>query len=268
MAAVAVVWWSWARLAAERAKKEPTLAEAPLHLAADASPLEWECCVCDESTRSFASLLRNPFEKERLAEWFRTAAAMPSWRQPPLRGGMPLPRRAAWFVRAGCRCAYEYGGTRWPPEAMPAWLLDVERGVWAALRGGEGEGAALEAPNSCVLNLYEDGRNLVDWHADDEPLFQGQHRDCCIVSLSLGAARQFDLRRRRALGPKREHVALELCDGDVLTMEGLFQKHWQHRVPRRLEVSGPRINFTWRTIALHSAADGCPLAASCDPAAC
>ena len=56
---------------------------------------------------------------------------------------------------------------------------------------------------------------------------------------------------------KRGHVHLK--NGDILTMEGLFQKYYQHRVPRQGKCTEPRINFTWRYIVNHSEADGCKL---------
>eukprot|EP00435_Cladocopium_sp_Y103_P010986 s5029_g2.t2 len=46
-------------------------------------------------------------------------------------------------------------------------------------------------PNSANLNLYRDGRQGVGWHADDELLFKGKDSDCPVVSISLGAAREF-----------------------------------------------------------------------------
>merc|ERR1712107_154362 len=49
-------------------------------------------------------------------------------------------------------------------------------------------------PNSCNLNCYADGSDSIDWHADDEPLFQGQALDCRIISLSLGEVRTFELK--------------------------------------------------------------------------
>ncbi|CAE7851082.1 yciO [Symbiodinium sp. KB8] len=46
-------------------------------------------------------------------------------------------------------------------------------------------------PNSANINLYRDGRQGVGWHADDESLFCGKDSDCPVVSISLGATREF-----------------------------------------------------------------------------
>lgn len=44
------------------------------------------------------------------------------------------------------------------------------------------QGGALERPNSCVANFYSDGMQSVDWHADNEPLFEGLLDDCAQTS--------------------------------------------------------------------------------------
>eukprot|EP00438_Fugacium_kawagutii_P018235 Skav218350 [mRNA] locus=scaffold755:1221091:1228885:- [translate_table: standard] len=100
-------------------------------------------------------------------------------------------------------------------------------------------------PNSCNLNLYEaareDGGMSVGWHADDESLFQGNEVDVRILSLSLGARRKFELRANwpAETGEPPKSVMLSgvawswlLGDGDMMTMEGMTQKHFQHRVPK------------------------------------
>eukprot|EP00415_Alexandrium_ostenfeldii_P003916 UN3916 len=103
----------------------------------------------------------------------------------------------------------------------------------------------------------------VGWHADDEQLFQGRFRDCRIISLSLGAPRNFELRLNWPQdGDKEPLVRLPLGNGDICTMEGMAQKHFQHRVPREDNVVGARINLTWRWIVKHGPC--CP-AGRCRP---
>ena len=52
--------------------------------------------------------------------------------------------------------------------------------------------------------------------------------------MSLGAARTFQIKGNWRGAPLH---SLELKDGDLLTMEGMTQKHFQHRVP------GPRYPY-------------------------
>ncbi|CAJ1460857.1 unnamed protein product [Effrenium voratum] len=235
----------------------PSLEAKPLRLIGEGCQ-DWERCVNDVWCRSFASLRRCPFPEEDLDRWWHAALSETPWQRPTVRGGRPLPRSAAWFIRKGCHCCYEYNGTAWPAMEFPEWLQQVEEAVWEVCKDWKGE--AFEAPNSCVVNLYADGTESVDWHADNEPLFQGLEDDCRIVSLSLGETRRFELRRRRELSNPRQHadrVVLDLNAGDIVTMEGCFQKHWYHRVPKEVVATAPRINLTWRTIRSHSAT--CPL---------
>ena len=71
-----------------------------------------------------------------------------------------------------------------------------------------------------------------------------------IISLSLGASRTFSI-RSVARGSRRSPLEVELAHGDILTMEGLFQTHWQHAVLRSSVPSGCRVNLTWRWVSSH-----------------
>ena len=119
--------------------------------------------------------------------------------------------------------------------------------------------------NSLLLNRYRDGRDAMGWHADDEPELDPS---APIASLSLGASRDFRLRPRssprRAPGlppPEGYSTArgstadspcapfnLKLAHGDLLLMEPPSQLWWQHAVPRRLRVTGQRLNLTFRVV--------------------
>mmetsp|Transcript_102739 Transcript_102739/g.142061 ORF Transcript_102739/g.142061 Transcript_102739/m.142061 type:complete len:126 (-) Transcript_102739:24-401(-) len=110
-------------------------------------------------------------------------------------------------------------------------------------------------PNSCNLNLYEDGAMSVGWHADDEKLFQGRYNDIRIISVSFGETRTFELRTTAPEDGERVKHKMQLRDGDICTMEGLAQKHYQHRVPKE-DALGPRINLTWRWVRKHK--EECP----------
>lgn len=107
-------------------------------------------------------------------------------------------------------------------------------------------------PTSCNLNLYEDGGMSVGWHSDDERLFQGKFQDIRILSLSLGVSRKFEMRANWPEENEKQHRRVLLASGDIMTMEGMLQKHFQHRVPREENIQGPRINLTWRWIAKHN----------------
>lgn len=79
-----------------------------------------------------------------------------------------------------------------------------------------------------------------------------------ILSLSLGQERCFEMKAPSiAEGEQKTHVKLDLRDGDLCTMEGLFQKYYQHAVLRENKKVAARINITWRWVVEHAA--DCPL---------
>merc|ERR1712187_157933 len=218
-----------------------------LTLLGEACPeLQWNYVFSDESRRSFAGYLAGGIDKEAAARFFMEVRDGTSWQLPQGPGG-PIPRKTAWMVAEGCTCTYRYGGIQVQPQIFPPWMLALMQAVMP--RCGLGPGASL--PNSCNLNLYEDGNMSVGWHSDDEPLFQGKFRDCRIISLSLGTRRRFELRLNWPGEQEQPLIWLQLGNGDLCTMEGMPQKHLQHRVAKEANVSGARINLTWRWIVKH-----------------
>ncbi|CAE8709106.1 unnamed protein product [Polarella glacialis] len=164
-----------------------------------------------------------------------------------------MARGTKWLVDGSCSCPYRYGGiTVDPVSPFPPWMHELmqlclplcgllERNHW---------------PNSCNLNCYADGSDSLDWHADNEALFGGRDSDCCIISLSLGEERRFELRpedRRGGEPPGPTACRLQLRSGDLCTMEGRTQRFYQHRVPKGPKGGGSRlrVNLTWRWIAAH-----------------
>ncbi|WP_254775487.1 alpha-ketoglutarate-dependent dioxygenase AlkB [Pseudoxanthomonas sp. GM95] len=93
--------------------------------------------------------------------------------------------------------------------------------------------------NSVLANLYRDGNDAIGWHADDEPELGPAP---VIASISLGAERRFDLRRR---DDHAEVVHLPLAHGSMLVMSGSTQRFWQHAM-MRCRLSKARINLTFR----------------------
>jgi alkylated DNA repair dioxygenase AlkB len=99
--------------------------------------------------------------------------------------------------------------------------------------------------NSCLLNLYRDGKDSLSWHSDSEAEY-GEHPT--ILSVSLGAPRDFLLRRNSDHADK---LCYKLSAGDVIIMRGAVQHHWMHSVPKRVSKEA-RINLTFRTILRQS----------------
>lgn len=138
--------------------------------------------------------------------------------------------------------------------------------------------------NSVNLNYYPRGGGVA-FHADDEFLFDGLNCETRIVSLSLCStapagdvadnidkdnntnnfgARKFQVKQKGKKYESSQVSEIILRHGDLMTMEGMFQKHYLHSVwpgDSKKYVDhelcrGERINLTWRTIVRHL--DGSP----------
>jgi len=95
---------------------------------------------------------------------------------------------------------------------------------------------------NCVLaNLYRDGKDSNGWHADNE---KELGRNPVIASISLGAARRFDLKHNTKVDSKQ----LVLPHGSLLIMGGMMQHHWKHCIAKTAKIIQPRINLTFRKL--------------------
>lgn len=160
-----------------------------------------------------------PWRQEQITLWGRTHA---------------LPRLTCWMGDPGC--AYTYSGVN---NVVVPWSAAVQE-----LRQRVEEQVGWRF-NSLLLNLYRDGRDKLDWHADDEPELDPA---APIASLSLGADRSFRLRPCSADRTPADTLRFELGHGDLLVMDPPTQQHWHHQVPQRLRVAEPRLNLTFRSI--------------------
>ncbi|OLP76421.1 hypothetical protein AK812_SmicGene43643 [Symbiodinium microadriaticum] len=138
-----------------------------------------------------------------------------------------MSRFTKWLVRSGCSCPYRYGGAVVDATPFPPFMNEL-MDVVMPLCGFPKEEAE-DWPNSCNVNLYADGTDYLDWHADDEPLFGGRHGDCCIISLSLGQERPFQLRLTDcADAPAQTFVSTRMGTG-WLRGRGILSELWQNR---------------------------------------
>jgi len=96
--------------------------------------------------------------------------------------------------------------------------------------------------NSCLLNLYRDGKDSNGWHSDDE---KELGRNPTIASLSLGASRVFKFRSKEE---KSKIKSLVIEPGSLLLMKGETQHNWQHQLPKTSKKVTARINLTFRKI--------------------
>lgn len=143
------------------------------------------------------------------------------------------PRLSCWIGDAGA--AYTYSRTRFEPHSWPVVLQSI--------RARLADECGVDF-NSVLANFYRDGNDSMGWHADDEPELGVRP---LIASLSLGATRRFALRHR---SDRAQRLTLELAHGSLLSMGGATQAHYRHALPKTARAVGPRINLTFRKLAL------------------
>ncbi len=141
---------------------------------------------------------------------------------------IPIPRLQNWFGDPST--SYTYSRIRMQAVAFPSWMEALRLQV---------ESATGQLFNRALVNYYRDGRDSVDWHADDEPELG---LDPIIASVSLGAEREFQLRHNTT----KERVKITLPHGSLLLMGAGIQSCWQHRIAKVKQLDSPRVNFTFR----------------------
>lgn len=103
--------------------------------------------------------------------------------------------------------------------------------------------------NLVLVNRYNDGRDFMEWHSDNE---RNLGDEPVIASISVGAERKFHIRPRRdgQAGLPVEKIEYTLANGSLLVMSGKMQRYYQHAVPRlhNGQACGIRLNFTFRRI--------------------
>ena len=113
--------------------------------------------------------------------------------------------------------------------------------------------------NFVLVNRYKDGLDHIGEHRDNQ---QELEATAPIASLSFRQARNFVLRHRDTRGRGRgreggrrggpEPVKLELGHGSLLVMCHPINSVWYHSLPVRCRALHPRINLTFRQMAVLS----------------
>ncbi|CAJ1378432.1 unnamed protein product [Effrenium voratum] len=236
----------------------------------DGVQLDPEVVIWDESRRCFAFHWAGLLEPQSAKRFFQDLQTGAPWDQLKGKKGQVM-RSTCWYVRGGCSCDYTYGDARVSVTQKPSCsfrrtMEELTALVFSTLTPKLGPE---HWPNSANLNYYADGTQSVGWHSDDESLFGGKGQDCSIVSLSLGGRREFWMALKdSSMEPIQESVVeVDLRDGDIISMEGLMQKHTVHFLtrepPQRAEFWPPRINITWRWVLNHRR--GCALRCEAAP---
>lgn len=139
-------------------------------------------------------------------------------------------RKMAYFYDR--QVTYKYANFLLPGQVWNSALLAIKYYVE--------ERTALKF-NSVLLNLYEDGKDEIKWHADKEKQL-GEYPT--IASLNLGATRNFHMINRNT----SEKQSYPLSNGDLLIMKEYCQVNWLHAILPEKDVKNPRISLTFRWV--------------------
>ena len=143
-------------------------------------------------------------------------------------GPKTVPRMISWHADPGL--TYSYSGLT---HAWKGWTPALAE-IKAALEQKLGT-----VFNGCLANFYENERDSVSMHADDE---DDMEAGAPIASVSLGATREFLVRHMET---KAKHI-IPLEHGSLITMAGDTQQVSRHGIPKARRTCGPRINLTFR----------------------
>jgi alkylated DNA repair dioxygenase AlkB len=146
------------------------------------------------------------------------------------------------------------GTASWQQRTVTMWEREVLEPRLTAGWSTDGGNAPRVLLAMCVLlstryeigfdriwvNLYRDGQDSVAWHGDRHRFTMTKPM---VATVSLGARRKFQLRRRGTSTIAHElHPGL----GDLVVMGGECQNNWEHTVPKTAKVVGPRMSVTIR----------------------
>lgn len=154
-------------------------------------------------------------------DWSRVVMSTP-W------GPKTVPRMISWHADPGL--TYSYSGLTHPWCDWTPALTEV-RDRLIAKTG--------TPYNGCLANFYENERDSVSMHADDE---EDMEEGASIASVSLGHVREFVVKH---MVTKARHV-VPLEHGSLIGMAGRTQQVSRHGIPKSRRTCGPRINLTFR----------------------
>jgi len=214
------------------------------------SPLVGNFALFKPEYYSYVRHTKNVLNTEVLKVWYKTILLHCPWLNLPT-SQKNIRRLVYWLTNTGCGCTWQSSGAVLIPVPMPEWLIEISRVVMKTT----GFDSMLTTPNACNINFYRNGKDFVGWHADDHEMFGDLDGNCKILSLSLGQSRTLQFRPKDR-NKHLEITSITLDHGDIITMEGLLQRYYDHRVPKSIDQTGPHINITFRWILNHN--EMCP----------
>lgn len=148
-------------------------------------------------------------------------------------------RREAFYSTTGED--YTYGSGEFARTYTPRNMFDMLRLIQISAWSMHEFDSELPSFELCFLNRYENEKQQLGWHADDD---LGIDHSKPIAVVSLGAEREIWV---KPIGSGHDEVEkIRLAHGSLLLMmPGMQQTHY-HRIPKNDRPCGPRISLTYR----------------------
>ena len=174
------------------------------------------------------------YSAQKSDAFFKYLLGLSAWKQEEIMlfgRKIMQPRLTALF--GNTNKTYTYSGLKMDPSPFPPELDQIRKDCEKI--------TGLDF-NTCLANLYRDGRDSMGWHSDDE---KELGENPVIASLSFGAERIFHLKSKK--DPTLKHK-INLERGSLLVMKGKTQRFWKHQLPKTKKKVGPRVNLTFRKL--------------------
>lgn len=147
------------------------------------------------------------------------------------KSGNEISRKQIWFQenqKYFCnKWAHRYD--RWQAQKYPKFLYSIQNYIQTKLK--------MTGLNSCLINLYENGTNIIAAHRDSPDSF-GVYPT--IINLSVGATRVL------RISNKDEVIDFPLENNSLFIMAGASQKYYVHEIVEDISVKDPRYSLTFR----------------------
>lgn len=148
------------------------------------------------------------------------------------------PRREYWTCGEPGKQSYTYGRGKGVRTYYPRPEHEMTK---------YGRGRLFETTSTffhgCFLNGYEDERDSLGWHSDDDPGID-HTKGIAVITLGSGRAIQF----MPIGGDKSSVEELFLEPGSMLLMHPGMQQTHLHRIPKVGRKTGARISMTYRAL--------------------
>lgn len=187
-----------------------------------------------DTGRSRLLLYRNFVDPSLLPEYTQLAMNLPLVERPEIRvyGKVCRQQRNVGFFAQPGTPGYKYSGQQTTVidindyEFLQTILHSVNESLDAEFNG-------------ILVNLYENGERYIGAHSDDE----SDLSPVGVASIAFGAVRNFRVRDKQT---KKILHNIPHNPGDLLIMEGDFQKEFTHEIPVQKTVKNARVSLTFR----------------------